>query len=570
MKTFRFTAAVVAALLLATTLTGCSDDSLEDGYESVAGQQAAIGFGTYLSRATATRGTPFLEPAEIALGGGVGVFAMQTEGKKYDPAVTDGSAETDFDANLMQNIHLKSTLTDDKLQSTDADVANSWTYAPVRYWPKGTSDYASFMAYAPYSEDYGTLYDKDGHTTGDLTYIRHTVAPDPRDQTDLMYGDPANTTNMQLRRNADNTWAETGTFYAPTGSSDAVPSVPLKLKHALSRIGFVVTSSALKDPDNYIIYDSNGNVVSKGYFDDQSYVEVEATAGAVMNITVNKIRFIGDNKSGEDDNPKGAFYSSGLLNLSEAKDGAADDPAAKPLWSIPEPTVRQPFTYDNTDTSRTAYGLYDGEEQGSMELNDGSKSGSYIWAPVEFLEDDDEISDDGFGIYASWSETYDTWNYYLFKVWGGMYAIWLFGSVDAAEQWIESGGLKELWKKYYNRNVIEAEWEPQGAGHAFEDGVTLYNIGNHNNDYMFVIPQDFSEGKDNLWVYLDYTLNYLDPKTAKVVGDGLNYKVYQKINQKFEPGHAYIIVLDIGDGNNFNSVKFSVRQTDWPSDTSVP
>lgn len=567
MKTFRFIASAFAALLLATTLTGCSDDSFEDSSESVAGQQSVIGFGTYLSRATATRGTPYLEPAEIALGGGVGVFAMQTEGKKYDPTVTDGSATTDFDANLMQNIHLQSTLTDEQLQSTDANVADNWTYAPVRYWPKGTSDYASFMAYAPYSEDYGTLYDKDGQTTGDRTYIRHTVAPDPRDHTDLLYGDPANTTNMQLRRNADNTWAETGTFYTPTGSSDAVPSVPLKLKHALSRIGFVVTSSALKDPDNYIIYDANGNIVAKGYLDDQGYIEVSATAAAGLTITVNKIKFIGDNHSGEDDNPTGAFYSYGLLNLSKTIDDATGSSKDKPLWSIPEPNAKQPFIYDNTDTSRTAYGLYDGEEQGSMELNDGSESGSYIWVPVEFLDGSQMIGEPSFAIYVDWSRTYNLWNFYLSYPY---FANYLFGSVDAAKQWIESGGLKELWKQYYNRNVIEAEWEPQGAGHTFEEGLTLYNIGNHDNDYMFVIPQDFSEGKDDLWVYIDYTVNYLDNVSGEVAEKGLNYKVYQKINQKFEPGHAYIIVLDIGDGNNFNSVKLSVQQTDWPSDTSVP
>lgn len=565
MKTFRFIASAFAALLLATTLTGCSDDSFEDSSESVAGQQSVIGFGTYLSRATATRGTPYLEPAEIALGGGVGVFAMQTEGKKYDPTVTDGSATTDFDANLMQNIHLQSTLTDEQLQSTDANVADNWTYAPVRYWPKGTSDYASFMAYAPYSEDYGTLYDKDGQTTGDRTYIRHTVAPDPRDHTDLLYGDPANTTNMQLRRNADNTWAETGTFYTPTGSSDAVPSVSLKLKHALSRIGFVVTSSALKSNLNYHYTDSAGVVVSAPA--DGIHIGIAFMSWPVYSdifITVNKIVFLGDNKSAEEDPATGTFTKTAYLNLSNASE-------SKPLWCTASNDGKAAFTFDNNDTIRTHLGEYnEGKSIGTITLYndlDGSsiaidKYNNYLWVPNENIISyypDTYWSE----LRESYEELYEWWGY----------------SEEVAKKLAEEIVNGEIETNIKSKD-IHGEW--RDPDEYPEDKIFFVNtIGNANNDYMFLIPQTFSKnGSNDLWVYLDYTVYYETyneyqqyRKTYGVSGDvtkGINYKVYTKLNKdndiSFEAGKAYLIFMDIGDGQNFNSISFSVQEASWPNE----
>ena len=64
-------------------------------------------------------------------------------------------------------------------------------------------------------------------------------------------------------------------------------------------------------------------------------------------------------------------------------------------------------------------------------------------------------------------------------------------------------------------------------------------------DYLFVIPQDFSEkigeavNPDKLYVIVDYTITYSDNTTQ-------TNKVYKKLPIKFERGKAYMLNLTIG------------------------
>lgn len=63
-----------------------------------------------------------------------------------------------------------------------------------------------------------------------------------------------------------------------------------------------------------------------------------------------------------------------------------------------------------------------------------------------------------------------------------------------------------------------------------------------NNNYLFVIPQDFSkttEGADKLYVIVDYTITYKDGKTQ-------TNKVYKQIKKHFLQGKAYMLNLTIG------------------------
>lgn len=63
-----------------------------------------------------------------------------------------------------------------------------------------------------------------------------------------------------------------------------------------------------------------------------------------------------------------------------------------------------------------------------------------------------------------------------------------------------------------------------------------------NNNYLFVIPQDFSkttEGADKLYVIVDYTIDYGEGKTQ-------TNKVYKKLPIKFERGKAYMLNMTIG------------------------
>ena len=59
------------------------------------------------------------------------------------------------------------------------------------------------------------------------------------------------------------------------------------------------------------------------------------------------------------------------------------------------------------------------------------------------------------------------------------------------------------------------------------------------NNYLFVIPQDFS-GTDELYVYVEYTINY-----GGTTGSVTN-KVYKQIKKHFLQGNAYMLNLTLG------------------------
>lgn len=82
---------------------------------------------------------------------------------------------------------------------------------------------------------------------------------------------------------------------------------------------------------------------------------------------------------------------------------------------------------------------------------------------------------------------------------------------------------------------------------------TDYN--NPNTDYLFVIPQDFSQkttGADELYVIVEYTIQ--TGTTALMTS-----KVYQKIDKNFEQGKAYKINLTIG----LTPIEFNAEVTKW-------
>lgn len=65
---------------------------------------------------------------------------------------------------------------------------------------------------------------------------------------------------------------------------------------------------------------------------------------------------------------------------------------------------------------------------------------------------------------------------------------------------------------------------------------------NPTSDYLFVIPQDFSQkttSADALYVVVEYTISYSDQTTMKT-------KVYKQLDKEFEQGKAYTISLTIG------------------------
>ena len=88
---------------------------------------------------------------------------------------------------------------------------------------------------------------------------------------------------------------------------------------------------------------------------------------------------------------------------------------------------------------------------------------------------------------------------------------------------------------------------------------TLSNevIKNPDNEYLFVIPQNFSTGNanaDQLYVIVEYTVSYNGGVKATVP-----YKVSQQLTKNFEKGKAYTINLTIG----LTPIEFNAAVTDW-------
>ena len=79
-----------------------------------------------------------------------------------------------------------------------------------------------------------------------------------------------------------------------------------------------------------------------------------------------------------------------------------------------------------------------------------------------------------------------------------------------------------------------------------------------NKDYLFVIPQNFESGHDNLYVIVDYTIKYNLGKPGTI--NTMDYTVSSKIEKNFEQGKAYMINLNIG----LTPIQFSAIVNAWP------
>lgn len=563
----------VALAIMPFLVVACSTDDTFEEEQQKDTQATAIGFGSYIGRSAQTRGTAIQEPAGIALNGGIGIYAMYTNGGKYDPESTDETARKEYDANFMYNTPLRSTYSNSDISDGKATaLADHWTYGPLRYWPQTSSEYVSFMAYAPYNyepdntvyelydpNDKGDeftqafltnfiepLYNNGFESSGDRTYKMHWMSKDPRNHVDLLYSNGTNITNMQYYKKDDGTMEQEGDFLTPTDEwRGTTPMVKLNFKHATSRIGFAITSSGLTS----VTY--NGKVGQAGEPGDAFWFEVFANVEADMYIVVNKVMFLGDNKSAETDNPKGAFYPYGLLNL-------ANTSTSKPLWVPNTSADKIAFTYDNTDTVRTMFGDYytDGEKADLL-YGDG-QTGAYKWVPFDMYEYIETGSWNRKRFYPDWNDTFSFWE-----------------DQGYSEATINKS-IKPEWEYIYKQgNEIHSYYSSEGNGTVTkESGEIGEYIGSRSNDYMFIIPQDFTEGNtegNELYAYIDYTVKYSNV-TGEAANAGFNYKVYQKVNANFEAGKAYLLVFDINPAykkSDLNTINFTVTSTAWDDETGT-
>lgn len=80
-----------------------------------------------------------------------------------------------------------------------------------------------------------------------------------------------------------------------------------------------------------------------------------------------------------------------------------------------------------------------------------------------------------------------------------------------------------------------------------------------NEDYLFVIPQKFKTGTDELYVIVTYTITYTNDPTNSITNT-----VYKQLSNDFEPGKAYMINLTLG-----LPIEFDADVTTWGNDNSI-
>lgn len=136
---------------------------------------------------------------------------------------------------------------------------------------------------------------------------------------------------------------------------------------------------------------------------------------------------------------------------------------------------------------------------------------------------------------------------------GATKAFYTKGKIDLSKTKTES----DLWSEY----AAERQNFDWFSGDYIVTGTDLKHPNdNENEDYLFVIPQDFSgAGTDNLYVIVEYTITYTSGVPATVTN-----RVYKQLKQKFEPGKAYMINLTLG-----LPIEFDAEVTTWEIDTPI-
>ena len=143
-------------------------------------------------------------------------------------------------------------------------------------------------------------------------------------------------------------------------------------------------------------------------------------------------------------------------------------------------------------------------------------------------------------------------------------AFYKTGTIDLSKK----NGVGDLWNtssSSSNEGKQNFDWVSS------DKQVDNTGIKNAGTDYLFVIPQDFSQTKseghdvDELYVIVKYTIDY---------GAGVTQEntVYKQIKRKFEQGHAYMLNLTIGLPIEFDvdvEATGGVGVEDWESDEDI-
>ena len=118
----------------------------------------------------------------------------------------------------------------------------------------------------------------------------------------------------------------------------------------------------------------------------------------------------------------------------------------------------------------------------------------------------------------------------------------------------------DLWSNQVGKQKFDwfsGEYKVTSSTASHPDKVDKGNR-DQNEDYLFVIPQDFSSTNtesNQLYVIVKYTIQY-NGETAQ---PKVSYTVYKKLEKNFLQGNAYTINLNIG----LTPIEFNAEVNDW-------
>ena len=126
------------------------------------------------------------------------------------------------------------------------------------------------------------------------------------------------------------------------------------------------------------------------------------------------------------------------------------------------------------------------------------------------------------------------------------------GTIDLSK----ANGASDLWTNQQGKQKFT--WfdgtKQLTSTSAFNNSNISGNPANSDENYLFVIPQNFESGHDNLYVIVDYTINY---NTG--VQSIMKCTVTSKIEKNFLQGKAYMINLTVG----LTPIEFNAEVNDW-------
>lgn len=135
-----------------------------------------------------------------------------------------------------------------------------------------------------------------------------------------------------------------------------------------------------------------------------------------------------------------------------------------------------------------------------------------------------------------------------------MNKITLAGSNDGAQKAFYSKGTINLstgiWAPSTTGDKLKFEWFTNTSGMQ----LSTKAADNEADNYLFVIPQDFSSATDKLYVIVEYTI-----KDYNGVATPMTNTVNKQLDKVFEKGKAYTINLTIG----LTPIEFDAEVNDW-------